>query len=221
MEKLLFKTVELLKKYGKVNTYHSLLIVIILSLFGIFLKNQEVIIETYLKSVEQRHLAGLEYRRQINPQISNIISKLLIEIDASHVGLSELHNGESNAAIGLPFLKFTMLYEEFDSNSNSVMRNYEKVNTSSYKSLNRIFQGGIKKYNVDEKLRKIDSRLYFDLIGYGVKKVYVCPIYGVNKDLAFITVSYKNNIGDFDDDILTKIFVASQKISALYNGYKK
>ena len=221
MEKLLFKTVELLKKYGKVNTYHSLLIVIILSLFGVFLKNQEVIIETYLKSVEQRHLAGLEYRQQINPQISNIISKLLIEIDASHVGLSELHNGESNAAIGLPFLKFTMLYEEFNSNSNSVMRNYEKVNTSSYKSLNRIFEGGIKKYNVDEKLRKIDSRLYFDLIGYGVKKVYVCPIYGVNKDLAFITVSYKNNIGDFDDDILTKIFVASQKISALYNGYKK
>ena len=54
---------ELLKKYGKVNTYHSLLIVIILSLFGIFLKNQEVIIETYLKSVEQRHLAGLEYRQ--------------------------------------------------------------------------------------------------------------------------------------------------------------
>ena len=221
MEKLLCKTVELLKKYGKVNTYHSLLIVIILSLFGVFLKNQEFIIETYLKNVEQRHLAGLEYRQQINPQISNIISKLLIEVDAAHVGLSELHNGESNAAIGLPFLKFTMLYEEFDSNSNSVMRNYEKVNTSSYKSLNRIFQGGIKKYNVDEKLRKIDSRLYFDLIGYGVKKVYVCPIYGVNKDLAFITVSYKNNIGDFDDDILTKIFVASQKITALYNGYKK
>ena len=63
MEKLLCKTVELLKKYGKVNTYHSLLIVIILSLFGAFLKNQEVIIETYLKSVEQRHLAGLEYRQ--------------------------------------------------------------------------------------------------------------------------------------------------------------
>lgn len=55
--------VELLKKYGKINTYHSLLIVIILSLFGVFLKNQEVIIETYLKSVEQRHLAGLEYRQ--------------------------------------------------------------------------------------------------------------------------------------------------------------
>ena len=55
--------IELLKKYGKVNTYHSLLIVIILSLFGVFLKNQEVIIETYLKSVEQRHLAGLEYRQ--------------------------------------------------------------------------------------------------------------------------------------------------------------
>ena len=54
---------KLLKKYGKVNTYNSLLIVIILSLFGVFLKNQEVIIETYLKSVEQRHLAGLEYRQ--------------------------------------------------------------------------------------------------------------------------------------------------------------
>ena len=63
MEKLLSKTVEILKKYGKVNTYHSLLIVIILSLFGVFLKNQEVIIETYLKSVEQQHLAGLEYRQ--------------------------------------------------------------------------------------------------------------------------------------------------------------
>ena len=63
MEKLLSKTVELLKKYGKVNTYNSLLIVIILSLFGVFLKNQEVIIETYLKNVEQKHLAGLEYRQ--------------------------------------------------------------------------------------------------------------------------------------------------------------
>ena len=114
-----------------------------------------------------------------------------------------------------------MLYEEFDSNSNSVMRNYEKVNTSSYKSLNRIFQGGIKKYNVDEKLRKIDSRLYFDLVGYGVKRVYVCPIYGVNKDLAFITVSYKEYTPLADEEIFTKIFVASQKISALYNGYKK
>jgi hypothetical protein len=114
-----------------------------------------------------------------------------------------------------------MLYEEFDSNSNSVMRNYEKVNTSSYKSLNRIFHGGIKKYNVDEKLRKIDSRLYFDLIGYGVKRVYVCPIYGVNKDLAFITVSYKEDTRLADEEIFTKIFVASQKISALYNGYKK
>lgn len=221
MEKLLCKTVELLKKYGKVNTYHSLLIVIILSLFGVFLKNQEVIIETYLKSVEQRHLAGLEYRQQINPQISNIISKLLIEIDASHVGLSELHNGELNAAIGLPFLKFTMLYEEFNHNSNSVMRNYEKVNTSSYKSLNNIFKGGIKRYNVNNYLRDIDSRLYFDLVGAGVKRIYICPIYGVNKDLAFITVSYKEDIPLSDEEIFTKIFVASQKISALYNGYKK
>ena len=221
MEKLLCKTVELLKKYGKVNTYHSLLIVIILSLFGVFLKNQEVIIETYLKSVEQRHLAGLEYRQQINPQISNIISKLLIEIDASHVGLSELHNGELNAAIGLPFLKFTMLYEEFNNNSNSVMRNYEKVNTSSYKSLNNVFKGGIKRYNVNNYLRDIDSRLYFDLAGLGVKRIYTCPIYGVNKDLAFITVSYKEDTPLADEEIFTKIFVASQKISALYNGYKK
>lgn len=102
-----------------------------------------------------------------------------------------------------------MLYEEFNSNSNSVMRSYEKVNTSSYKSLNKIFQGGIKKYNVDETLRKIDSRLYFDLVGYGVKRVYICPIYGVNKDLAFITVSYKEGIPLADEEILTKIFVAS------------
>ena len=114
-----------------------------------------------------------------------------------------------------------MLYEEFNSNSNSVMRNYEKVNTSSYKSLNNVFKGGIKRYNVNNYLRDIDSRLYFDLAGLGVKRIYICPIYGVNKDLAFITVSYKEDTPLSDEEIFTKIFVASQKISALYNGYKK
>ena len=121
----------------------------------------------------------------------------------------------------MPFLKFTMLYEEFDSHSNSVMKNYEKINTSSYKSLNNVFKGGIKRYNVSSYLRDIDSRLYFDLVGFGVKRIYICPIYGVNKDLAFITVSYKEDIPLSDEEIFTKIFVASQKISALYNGYKK
>jgi hypothetical protein len=114
-----------------------------------------------------------------------------------------------------------MLYEEFNSNSNSLMRNYEKVNTSSYKSLNNVFKGGIKRYNVNSYLRDVDSRLYFDLVGFGVKRIYICPIYGVNKDLAFITVSYKEDIPLADEEIFTKIFVASQKISALYNGYKK
>ena len=87
--------------------------------------------------------------------------------------------------------------------------------------MNNVFKGGIKKYNVGYSLRRIDSRLYFDLVGYGVKRIYICPIYGVNKDLAFITVSYKEDIPLSDEEIFTKIFVASQKISALYNGYKK
>lgn len=221
MEKLLNGINNIIKRYGKINTYHSLLIIFMLSIMGVFLKNQEIIVQTYLENAEKQHQAGLEYRQQIDPKINNIISKLLIDINATHVSLSELHNGESNAANGLPFYKFTMLYEEKGRDVKSVVKNYERINTSNYRILSKLFQGGILHYHVNDDLSNVDARLCFDLKSFNVKEIYLCPIYGVNKNLAFMAISYNDDINIDRSEIYTKIFIASQQISALYNGYKK
>ena len=221
MDKIVTAINKIINKHGKVNTYHSVLILFILSMMGVFMKNQERILDHYLVKSEQKHLAGLEYRQQINPQIQNIISRLLIDIDADRVTLSELHNGEYNTANGLPFQKFTTLYEETSKGVTPVSQNYERVNTSSYRVLNRLFRGGILTYYVDDEFEEVDPRLYFDLISTGMKQIYLCPINGVKSPQAFIIVSYKNVDTVEKLFVINKIFIASQKISSLYNAYDK
>lgn len=221
MEKLLKSVSSILKKYGKVNTYHSLLIIIILSIMGVFLKNQELIINKYIENMEKTHKAGLEYRRQMNPKISNILSRLVIDTGADDITLSELHNGESNAANGLPFLKFSMLYEENQPDMSPIADSYDKVNTSKYKILNGLFSGGIIYYNVNQDLQKLDLRMYCDMKDLGIKRVYLCPIYRVDHDLAFMWILFKKDNNLNEKEIQNKMFIASQQISALYNEYKK
>lgn len=221
MEKLLKSINNILKRYGKVNTYHSLLIMIIISIIGVFLNNQNTIINKYIEYSQIEHTAGLEYRRKINPQISNSLSRLLIDTQATTISLCELHNGESNSANGLPFLKFSMLYEEPGPNVKMVSNYYEKVNTSNYKVLIQVFKGGVQCYDVDQDLRTVDPRLYFDLVGFGIKRIYFCPVYDGEKELGFVTMSFKNVDGIDDEYVTDKMFISSQKISALLNGYKK
>lgn len=221
MEKILKIVSKLINKYGKITVYNGLFITIILIGLCSYVKNQELIINKYISIAEKQHQEGLEYRKKINPQISNIISKLLIDTGSSSVILSELHNGEVNAANGLPFLKFTMLYEEQVPGAPSVASNYEKVNTSSYKILGTLFKSGIKMYDVDKNLQKVDSRLYFDLNNYNVKRIFLCPVYGVEKEIGFITVSYGDTTNIKNEIVFNKILIASQKAAALYNAYQK
>lgn len=221
MEKPLKSINNILKRYGTVNTYHSLFIMIIISIIGVFLNNQNTIINKYIECSQIEHTAGLEYRRKINPQISNSLSRLLIDTQATTISLCELHNGESNSVNGLPFLKFSMLYEEPGPNVKMVSNHYQKISTSNYKMLIQVFKGGVQCYDVDQDLMTIDSRLYFDLVGFGIKRIYFCPVYDGEKELGFVTMSFKNVDGIDDEYVTDKMFISSQKISALLNGYKK
>lgn len=59
---------------------------------------------------EKKHAESLEYRRDISPEIVNILKELRAEFKASRVSILEFHNSNINLS-GLGFLSYDMKYE--------------------------------------------------------------------------------------------------------------
>lgn len=163
------KILGFIKNYGFINILESCLIIILFSLtMAIAFNPKETInqIMEIVHTVEQdKHSAEEEIRKAINPIISSILDKAIIDMNCDRAFIMEGHNGKSSSS-GLGFYYVDMTYESCRINdiNESIYWQYTNMPTSifpffDYLDTNRYFYGSVEELSViDPKIaQKIKS----------------------------------------------------------------
>lgn len=96
--------------------------------------NKEVVKEAIQETNQQNitnHSVQMRIREDIRPEISKILRKDLLELNADRSFIIELHNGSNNTA-GLPFLHCTMTYEEVARGIEPADEDYQNLTLSRF-----------------------------------------------------------------------------------------
>ena len=110
---ILEKTIKLVEKYGVWKIIRAILLIglllyVVMNINSIPETIKEIVVSA--KEVDvAKHDAAIEVRKQIKPQIDEILNNTLTAVEADRVFVLEMHNGTNNTA-GLPFLYVEMTY---------------------------------------------------------------------------------------------------------------
>ena len=110
------------------------------------------------KNNKKEEVASMRARDDANPKISSELVKLLYEIGADRVMLSEFHNGQRGTG-GLDFKYYDETFEEINKDRDMiyVSDQYKNMNTSKYKIIAKLRKDRIFVGSTDE-IAKIDLR---------------------------------------------------------------
>lgn len=171
---------KLIKRYGIPNVLVSFFMLVFMIFIGITYVKRDAIFDSYQYRLEKefqlKERQLLEYRvGELNPQVQNILLKLLNRTNACRAFVFEMHNGVENT-IGLPFAYFTMTYEELRMDYGEyISSEYTKVNLSKLKLSNYIAKKKHFVGNVDE-LKQIDDYLAHRFKRDNVDFIAIYPI---------------------------------------------
>lgn len=204
-------------------TFAVLFLLIILILFGLYfiVKTFPNLIKDYIEKklldTSVSHAKGTIKRKNIAPQITKILSDLLVETNGDRALLFEFSNGTSNLA-GLPFLFISATSEALSSGTSSVSHIYQRINISLFAKF--IIDLEKESYFYTEDIDLIEKEypfVYNFMHPNGVKSALFYSIYGVEDTLGFILVTSVNDKSFTRKDTLPKIAESAQVISSLLN----
>ena len=215
---ILEKVIKLTEKYGVWKIIKAILLIGLL-LYVIF--NINTIPETIHEIIKQEkiediasHDAAIEVRKNIKPQIDEILTNTLNDINADRVFVLEMHNGTNNTS-GLPFLYVEMTYCQVSENVHHIDEDYINLNLSRfefpyYLEENHHWYGSI------EDLRNVDPKLALRLEANGAKYFAIMTIQGIKNELGYFGVSFTHDITiENTDKLMMRLTQATQKISTL------
>lgn len=215
------RMIKIIKKYGRWRTFEA--IVVILSVFYLLhnISNLPRIIENVFEirteRIQMKHDEAVRTRREIKPEIDDIMNHTLSYLNADRVFVMEMHNGTNNTA-GLPFIYGEMTYEEVSRGVNHVDEDYISINLSRfdfplYLRQNRIFYGSI------EELKKIDEKLAMRMISNDVTYFAIISMHGVANELGYFGVTYCNGkVPPMEENIIEQLTLCSQKLAILLDS---
>lgn len=172
---------------------------------------------TQTKSNHTEHDAAVEVRRNIKPQIDNLLTHTLATLDADRVFVVEMHNGTNNTA-GLPFIYGEMTYEDALDGISHIDGDYESINLSRFELPYYLEEKHLFYGTVDE-LRKIDKKLAARIESNDATYIAIASIYNLTTELGYFGVSYcKGSTPPEPKKIVETLTVAMQKLSILLDS---
>lgn len=215
------KTIKIINKYGIFKIVEALIVI------GAFLylvhnvSNIPQIVDNVFKNrterVQYEHDVALETRRNIKPEVDDILRRTISQLNADRIFVMELHNGTNNTA-GLPFIYGEMTYEEVKTGVHHVDEDYISINLSRfdfplYLRRNRVFCGTI------DELKKIDDKLAMRMSANGVTYFAIMSMHGITNELGYFGVSYCGNSKPAAlENILEQLTICSQKLAILLDS---
>lgn len=211
--------VKIVHKYGMKTiclTFLTVVAFIALIMFASAIDNQQVI-EKWISSQEKEHVIGNDIRKEINPKVTKVMTKMLYKLNADRVCILEMHNGKENPT-SLPFIYCDMTYEETKDSVQYISEEYSDLNMSkygfpAYLYKHRYFIGDV------EKVYDIDKKLALRLEANNVKYCGIILI-RTNIDIGFLMVSFLNKPTISDETIFAELTYYVQEIGS-YLDYAK
>jgi hypothetical protein len=189
---------------------------IALLMFANAVDNQNVI-ERWIAEKGSIHVTGADIRKEINPKVTKIMTRLLYKMDADRVSVLEMHNGKENPT-ALPFIYCDMTYEETMDNVMYVSEEYVDLNMSKFSFPQYLYEHRYFVGSVDEIL-SIDKKLGMRLSANGVQYCGIILI-RTNIDIGFLMISYLNETSVSREIIIAELSYYVQEIGT-YLDYAK
>ncbi len=207
--------------YG--TTFAVLFLLIVLLLFGVYfiIKTFPNVIRGYVehKLIENQvsHQKATNRRKSVAPEITKILSELLVDTNGDRALLLEFSNGSSNLA-GLPFLFISATSEALIPGVSSVSHIYQRINISLFAKFILELEDKGYFYTEDIISFKEDYPFIYNFMHpNNVKSALFYSIYGVGQTLGFIVVTTTNEKTFARQDVLPRCAEAAQVISSLLN----
>lgn len=186
------RVLNLVEKYKIRHFFKAAFVILLIAGVVGFLKNPTWIFEQYEMWKEKQHQETIDLRLQNTHKIQHLMEKSLYKIECDRIILLELHNGNTGIG-GLPFAKCTATYEVMDDNILPIAQQYQEQNLSLIPFANKLFKEGYWCGNVKD-LEEFDRGLYHKMASNGTNHFAACVIEGVDKPLAFLFVSFNEQL---------------------------
>lgn len=148
-------------------------------------------------------------------KVNRLLTELMQKTQADHVALFEYHNGGYNLT-GLPFLHFTLAIQRNNYGVEELSKDFDNVLVSSVPDFIREVDCNDLFYVDDLKqLEPIFPRLYKELKKGEAKEAIFCCIEGVDDEIGFLLLSFKESLGCRKRKVQKELFKKVQKISTL------
>lgn len=162
-----------------------------------------------------------EENRRVNMLINQQLQRLLLHANANRVCCFLYHNG-GYAVTGRSFQKMSIMFEQIDENTVSVMGDYQNVPRMLYSILfQKITEQGYYYIENIQDIEKIDPVTCQSFKARGTKAAFIRGIIDVNKTvLGFITVEFSTNEYKDLEDLKGCLLNKALMISGLLQGNK-
>lgn len=208
---------KIIDQYGFLKIIKALLIFFVSSYFIYLTFNPEIIIDKYIKYQTEQHDNAVAYRMKNEPQIRMNLKELLMETSADRAFIIELHNGTNNTS-GLPFIYGDMSYEEVRKGVTHIDEDYHDFSLQRFTFFSQLFNDGSWYGSVDQ-MESFDPKLALRLKSNGVHEIGVVVMYGHEKEIGFIGISFTGNEDAHDKNQMKKVIRKyCQKISPLLDA---
>lgn len=160
-----------------------------------------------------------EENRRINILINQQLQRLLLHTNANRVCCFLYHNG-GYAVTGRSFQKMSIMFEQIDKNTVSVMSDYQNVPRMLYSILfQKITEQGYYYIEDMKDIEKIDAVTCQSFKTRGTKAAFIRGIIDANKTvLGFITVEFSTNECKDLEDLKSHLLNKTLMISGLLQG---
>lgn len=193
---LIEKALNLIKTYTLWDFFKAFIVVLLTAILTFCIVSPSTVFEYFQRAGDKRHSELLSQRLSNTHKIQSSVDRLLYKVGASRVLVCELHNG-SNSIGGLPFLKATATFEGLNDNVYPISSQYNEVNLSLIPFASHLFKEDYWCGDT-EKMKQIDKSLCYRILSNNTQHFAASVIYGVDKPIGFIFVSFENEPSDHD-----------------------
>lgn len=188
------KALQIVEKYKFKTVLKAIFYILLIAATVGFISHPTWIFEQYEEWKDKQHTEALNIRNNNNQKLQILSEKLLYKIGADRVMVLELHNGLTGNG-GLPFSKCSATYEAIDNNIIPIANQYQDVNLSLMPFSYELFRQGYWCGDV-ETLTQYDRSLFYKMKSNGCEHFAACVIEGIDKPLAFLFVSFTNDVDE-------------------------
>lgn len=166
------KVMSLIERYGTFRLLQGLCVMFLTVVVVVCITNPGIVVDSITTYMTKDHDDGVSRRMIADVEIRALLQELRQEIDADRVYVIELHNGNSNLASGLPFVKGDMRIEEVSDSTYHVDMEYHEFSLSTFPFVSKLFSWGSFGGSVGD-LEQHDKRLYYKFLSNDVDS-FIC-----------------------------------------------